>query len=284
MQRFVNRDDAYYEQWTNGSKYGYVARYTQVTLQLILDHLKGHKTLSFPAVNGNGESRWLAWDSDENEGNLSRLEKCLQAHGWHVLREAQREGREGHLWLLLDKPTPAKDLIRLARHFETAAGISSKSIECFPKQANPETLGSALRAPLGIHRKPGAGNIRGWFANVEQDIKTQLEWLSEQPLNPSESVQIFANQLREFDKDNSERKSTIRRSSFEYRQNILELISEKRKTGRDWAAQCPLCAAQGGDNHRDNLRISLDGTKFCCVFGGPGQIHKAKDIIQALIR
>jgi len=73
----------------------------------------------------------------------------------------------------------------------------------------------------------------------------------------------------------------VRLNPKSHRIPVLELV-EARRIGRELVAQCPVCAAEGHDRHRDNLRIKPDGSVFCCTFGGPGQIHKTRDIIRAL--
>lgn len=63
--------------------------------------------------------------------------------------------------------------------------------------------------------------------------------------------------------------------------SILGLV-DARRCGNELVAQCRLCADEGHDRHQDNLRIKLDGSVFCCVYGGTGQVHKGRDIMQAL--
>lgn len=285
FHRFVVRTDAYQKQCASNDRCWYTAVYEPVTMDLIRAHLGGNITLSFPAVNTDGLCKWCAWDSDNENVHLDRLAAILTSIGFNPLREAQRPGRDGHLWLLFDQPVPATDIIRFEHEVRMHAGVPATDVEFFPKQAESGKLGSGLRGPLGIHRKPGAQNVRGWFEGLDKSVPEQLMWLAQQPLNRAANVIAVARKLRHFDAEPKRYRldPVIRpyKTGSVQPVNILELISDKRKIGTGWAAQCPVCAREGHDRHRDNLRIRLDGQKFCCVYGGPGQVHKGREIVAA---
>jgi hypothetical protein len=221
-------------------------------------------------------SKWLCFDSDTDDGALNQLESFLKTYQWHVIREGRRPHRDGHLWVLFDAPVQAAQLIVLGQSAMKLAGTTG--LECFPKTA---TGLSQVRGPLGINLKPEAKGARGWFDGVEQNITSQLEWLAVQPLNRAEDA------IKEAEKHKPKQEPTKLKLFRRWRggrfecTSILELV-EGRKVGGRHLAQCPLCALEGHDRHRDNLHISLDGTKWCCVFGGPNQVHKSRDIILAL--
>jgi hypothetical protein len=49
---------------------------------------------------------------------------------------------------------------------------------------------------------------------------------------------------------------------------ILEHVQPSRKSGRNWIARCPSCAAAGHDTSGDNLAISVeDPRKYLCWAG-----------------
>ncbi len=210
----------------------------------------------------------------------------MQQWRWHTIREGRRPGRDGHLWLLFDSPIAGEYLVNFGNAVLRLAGAKNSGIEIFPKQAKADRLSSAVRLPLGIHRKPGADNRRGWFNITQQnyyschDVEYQLAWLAAQPLNDADTAIELAEvhkpivltpikRVREYGNSNHKRI------------NILDFV-HTRRFGKEFAAQCPLCAAEGHDLHRDNLRISRDGRKFCCWYGGAATVHKARDIIAAL--
>lgn len=283
-QRFINRQDAYNLIAYRGTKCATRAVYAPVTDDLLLKHLCGDITLGLPALGPDGKCVWGAWDSDTEDGGLSRVEEALNQAGWRTIREGQRPGRDGHLWLTFDRPVPALDLIRFARSFERAANVSN--LEFFPKQASAPRMGSALRGPLSIHRKPEANRARGWFEGPPQDIISQLEWLESFVPNKAAHLLNLAAELEERERLSRRATRSVAHPRTTSGANILELVpeSERRRMGPEWSARCPACALGGADTHGDNLRIKLDGSNFCCVEGGPGRVHKQRDIIRALHR
>ena len=84
-------------------------------------------------------------------------------------------------------PLAGDHVINLANAMLRLAGIKNSDIETFPKQSKASKLAGGIRLPLGIHRKPGADNCRGYLNLVRQkDIESQLAWLATQPLNDTD--------------------------------------------------------------------------------------------------
>jgi hypothetical protein len=246
-----------------------------LTSSLVQQHFDGDVTFALSATSEIGKSKWLCFDSDTESGELERLDAFLIDYGWHTIREAKRVGREGHLWLLFDAPVDARNLITLSTAMMQFANVSS--LERFPKSA---TKYSQVRAPLGIHRKPGANNCRGWFEGPLENLQNQLQWMIGQPVNSAfdaireaeiHRIPITRHRLIPF-RTPLPTASNVR---------ILDLVMARR-VGSELVAQCPLCLQEGHDRHQDNLRISLDGSKFCCVYGGPSKFHKNPHIVRAL--
>jgi hypothetical protein len=298
IDRFVNRTDIWGKQWIDyrleppEAQYAYQkpdmdtkgGRFTfePVTLELVQRHFAGSVSCAWSAINLKGCSRWLCFDSDIDDGSLDRLESFLNSHGWHVIREGRRPGRAGHLWILFDKPVQADLLIILGDTMLALAGVKPiskkypKGIERFPKSANRY---SQVRAPLGINLKPEANGARSWFDGVEHNLQSQLEWLALQPLNRAEDATREA--LKHSPKQGNENFRRMSPSKQSGHFPILDYVQVRSESG-SMVAQCPLCADEGHDRHQDNLKIRSDGSVFCCVFGGPNQVHKCRDIIAAL--
>jgi hypothetical protein len=271
--RFVNRLSAYSVQWDNGS--GYTALYKPVTERLINQHLQGELTLSLPALDVNNTGKWLCFDSDTANGALDQLEQFLTGHNWRCIRESKREGKDGHLWLLLDSQISGEHLVNLSNAIIKLSKVSTDKLEAFPKQKRIEKLGSGVRLPINYHRKI---QRRTWFEIPPKDIKSQLYWLAEQPLNDASAAIELAKVHKSIVLPQIRQVRKYRGSHFV---NILDFI-QARRSGKELVAQCPLCAAEGHDRHRDNLRISQDGQKFCCWYGGAAAIHRTGDIVRAL--
>lgn len=287
LSRFLNQGVGYYQQVVY-PRFKYQAIHEPVTPELIRQHLAGEITIGLPAVNADGLSKWCCFDSDNESGDLSRIESVLQENAWHSIRCCRRQGKEGHLFLFFDKPVIAADLRLFGQEILAISGANPE-LEFFPKQDKPTTLGNPIRLPLGIHRKEGANNQRGWFEGVEQDVNAQLAWFAQQPLNNPAAIKEIANQVRQREKLKLRplRVSISDQKCTGVQTPILDLIPAFKRSlvGGQWITQCPVCADEGHDKSGDNLRISGDGKKFCCWYGGqPGKIHTAGEIIRRLVK
>jgi hypothetical protein len=102
-----------------------------------------------------------------------------------------------------------------------------------------------------------------------------------QPLNRAEDAIRQAERHRP---EVSKAKTNHRRfrSNHNGQFSILDHVQARRQGG-SMVAQCPLCAKEGHDAHEDNLTINSDGSKFCCVYGGPNQVHKVRQIMTCLL-
>jgi len=294
LERFVNRTDMWGLQWVSrdGSYCGYINqnpnmdrkngrfRFEPISRNLLIRHLRGALTIALSATDQSGCSKWLAFDSDKEDGSLDKIEKAVKTCGGYCIRESKRPGRDGHLWLLLDKPMPAMLLITLGDVFKKVADVDSE-IEIFPKFANKY---SQLRAPLGVNRKPEAKGARGWFEGVEPNPLAQLKWLSKQPLNRADLFTREAEKYLHLCPPIPQAPQQAVKTACRFRGifKILDYVNA-RQVGNSYLAQCPVCASEGHDKHLDNLHINGDGIKFCCVFRGPGATHKAADIKGALV-
>jgi hypothetical protein len=286
-RRFINRDDEWGKQYVNrdgqaryalqhpgmdtkGGRYPY----QPVTRQLIHSHLAGDVTCGWPAIDQHGCGRWICFDSDVANGQLDKLEAFLRSCDVQVIREGRRLGRDGHLWVLFDQPVDAGKLIILGDAMMQHAGVTG--MERFPKSA---TGMSQVRGPLGINLKPEANGSRGWFDGPPKDIEEQLLWLADQRPNSAKSAIANADKYLGPNKHVSK---SISQSRKNYSVNILDLVDSPKRIGANLVTACPLCVKEGHDSHGDNLSISLDGQRFCCLYGGPGEVHKGPTIIQAL--
>jgi len=155
LRLFANRIQPYALQRSDGS-YRWI--YEDCTPRLVAAHLAGELTLACSSTDRRGCSRWVCLDVDV-PGSLPQLlavRDALVEQGLPGLIEASRRG--GHLWLLLDEPTPAVALrFATARALgEVAAqGTEIPAHELYPDTPAPRALGHAVRLPLGVHRRTG---------------------------------------------------------------------------------------------------------------------------------
>lgn len=290
-EKFLNREDVWFKQYVSNQKCEYFAvksesGHSEIS-KVIRSHLQGELTAAWAAIDRDNKSRWCCWDSDLDADFLSKISELLDSWSFASIAEGRRDGREGHLWLFFDSPVSCMELLRFNKEVLAQCQIPADVIEFFPKYADKF---SQVRGPLGVHRKPGANNQRGWFNEEEPSLIQQLEYLAAVPMNAGWKISNIAKACFAIDKrlsaiapatPNQERCARLP-NAFD----ILALIPEhaRRLRGNDWETQCPLCAAEGGDNHGDNLHIHRSGSPFTCVKDGPGKRHSAPQIAAALSR
>lgn len=223
--RFVNRTDAYALQKVQHGNVQYSVQYKPLTEGLFNAHINGDITLGLPGIDEHGRSRWCCFDSDKPGDELDRIEAMLKKHHWQCIREGQRPGRAGHLWVFFDQPVPADLLRAFSKHMMKAANVPPGSLEFFPKQDKPTfdadrnryKAGSIVRLPLGIHRKPEANGDRGWFSGIEKCLVLQTLWIDWQPVNSASSLLAMAPQIM--------RRNLILQEPYQSPQFILPMLS-----------------------------------------------------------
>lgn len=288
--RFINRTEIYGQQWIDeeGScQYPYKRNgdkgFESNTELLICKHLNGDLTMSLVATDKDGMCKWCVWDSDTDNGDLLRIKAVLEALGLTPHLESVRPGRDGHMWLFFSRPVKASDLIAFNGDVVQKLGIAG--MEFVPKSA---TKLSQIRAPLGLHKKAGAQNLRGQF---EGSVKTNDVWQDAQmvfiaELQPDDPaiIEAIAKQVQAHKPPEAKRIPILSSNREQLnRPPILSLVQTKGKAGDDLIAACPACLYEGGDSHGDNLRInSRNPTLFNCVSNGPGFGHSTQDIWAAL--
>jgi hypothetical protein len=183
----VNRSQPYAVQQPDGT-YRWV--HASCKLQELAAHLEGEWTLALSSTDRHARCKWLCLDEDAVGGDviaqLVVLQKALAELELPALLEASRRG--GHLWLLLDAPTPVVLVRRVMLHALDelrAGGLEIPALEVYPDAAAeaPRALGHAVRLPLGIHRLTGKRYVlfdeRGSpcaFTTTEAAMRFVLGW------------------------------------------------------------------------------------------------------------
>jgi len=262
---------------TKGGRYPY----KPLTVASIRQMFAGDLSCALLAVDRNLSSKWLCFDSDRADGDMDTLEAFASQCGWQGLREGAREGRDGHLWYLFDRPVPVDKLIVLGNACIELAGIAT--MEFFPKSAGI----NQVRAPFSVNLKPEASGARGWFAGCsERDIRTQIQWLAQQSLNSGDDAideaDTYLHRMSGLMRKGVSKKQSNSNIEFYDDFDIRQHVDLTKHGSR--RARCPLCADLGQDLHEDNLTWSEDGKKFTCVSEGPGIEHKAYQIRERLLR
>jgi len=172
FETFINRRDAFAIQLDDGR---YFASYKEITVEHVMEHLKGEITLAVYLLNSEGMTKYSVLDADDGEG----LDKLVQVHESFPLPsylESSRRG--GHLWFFFEEPISGKTAknfgLEIAKQYLIEA-------EVFPKQSEGEGVGSCIRLPFGIHKKTGErypfiglGNWREQLAVLSNPQKIPL--------------------------------------------------------------------------------------------------------------
>ena len=274
VDRFLNRTDLHIQQGVNedGHCFYWTVKpdhqlFIENHEERIIQHLKGRITLSLPAVNTMGYCKWACWDSDHERGHLNAIEDFLVALKLSPHRESKRPGREGHMWLFFNRPIHSSILIRFNEELFAQAELEKNAVEFFPKFTDKH---SQIRAPLGIHRKKEARNVRGFFEQCESDLNAQLRWLADLPGDDPERIERVALKLFDIDREEQDRLNRKRPvSGFTHQNNgadfhILQYVQPTGIRGNNHIAPCPLCRNEGHDRRGDNLRIDRQNPSQWC--------------------
>lgn len=256
----------YYRPKANG-------RPTSLSLADIQRHLAGEITIGLYAINPRTQrAKWMAIDADypRSLDDLLKLQYALGRDGVQAALEQSRRG--GHLWILFDQPAPAKNARRYIRHLAAKLLVRVKGsgpdegIELFPKQDSLRDgqFGNALRGPLGVHRAAGR---RYWFYGAPYELEAQMEYLRGLRRVPEQTLSEIVARLP-LEPTEERTQPTPSLPSGRPRFLILDYVETERRTGRNWVAQCPSCAAANRDRGKDNLAISVDEPwKYLCWAG-----------------
>jgi hypothetical protein len=283
---FVNRH-AYGIQATrplpNGSVPYYQARDWQTRAPKPLDagvvrmHLNGDITINLYAINPETQrSKWVAIDADFDGAIrlLFQLQWELKQDGVEAALEESRRG--GHLWIFTDTPLLAAECRIYIYNLALRVGVPVKGgglkegIEVFPRQDRVEEgeFGSAIRAPLGVHRKT---NLRYWFYDADLKPERQLAYLNglkkltEDGLKTSiQGMSLPAAYKPAVAPAYIPTRDSVGNPEF----RILDHVQTTRKDSRNWWARCPSCSQTGQDRTGDNLAILIKNPRFYKCWAG----------------
>jgi hypothetical protein len=93
---FIHRQDCYPIQLKDGS---YATLKSQLSLELLRQHIEGKITLGAYALNEQSQAHWVCLDADEDDvwGNIRTMAQDLAKKGITPYLEPSHRG--GHLWL-----------------------------------------------------------------------------------------------------------------------------------------------------------------------------------------
>jgi hypothetical protein len=249
-----------------------------LTESIIAKHLEGDITVGIYAMNPQTQCcKWIALDGDYKDSLKHLCEMQWELRQQHVDAALEQSRRGAHLWIFGAGPLLAKQCRSLVFGVAQKLNIPVKGagqadgIEVFPKhdELKEGDFGNAVRGPLGIHRAIGA---RFWFYGADYDLDDQLAFLKSLKKVPAEQLDNLVGKLgpaSDQEREKEPRRPTHWHSPGLGRQfRILDHIDVRRKTGRNWIARCPSCAAAGRDRSGDNLAISVDEPmKYICWAG-----------------
>jgi len=181
---FVNRDDVYSVQGTDGNYYQKISR--PLSNQAIKDHMLGKQTIGLYQLK-NDKVKWAVIDIDINKDVWNtknfKLEDwkekvqtqakifvdILQGKGMKSYRE--ESGFKGeHVWVFFNKPLSAGLVKNVFESLFSNMELINENlhIEIFPKQAHASDTGtgSLVKAPLGKHQR--SKKFSSFIDNIEE--------------------------------------------------------------------------------------------------------------------
>jgi hypothetical protein len=198
----------------------------------------------------------------------------LKQDGVEAALEQSRRG--GHLWIFADTPLLAAECRIYIYNLALRLGVPVKGgglndgIEVFPRQDRIEDgeYGSAIRAPLGVHRKT---NQRYWFYEAALTPEAQLDYLDslKKPTEAELRTFIHGMTLPEAYRPVVAQPYIPPASSTLHTEfQILDYVRATRKDSRNWWARCPSCAQAGHDRSGDNLAIQIRNPRLYRCWAG----------------
>jgi hypothetical protein len=254
-----------------------------LSLSVTKNHLVGQQTIGLYAINPKTQrSKWVAIDADYENAleDLLKLQWELRQDGVAAALEKSRRG--GHLWIFNEKPLLARDCRVYIYHLAVRLKVPVKGsrlpegIEVFPKQSElrSDEFGSAIRAPLGVHRGTGK---RYWFYGADYTLDDQITYLSKLKRITEDEMRGFVAGLEMpegFEPKLPSVPPPYNPNRREFR--ILDYVIAKRRSGRNYWTRCPSCAQQQRDQSGDNLAICIvDPRKYKCWAGCTKEMIRA---------
>lgn len=161
--RFIHLDDCYPLQYKNNGG-GYVLIKEKLTPKIILEHLRGNKTIGLYGSQ-DSTTKWICIDIDTLD-EIAVREVQNHARRFNIPYLTEFSGKKGyHLWVFFDKPYPNKFVRALAGKF-------AFNHEVFPKQDYicDGKLGNLVKAPLGKHQVTG-----NWCLFLDKDLRPEKD-------------------------------------------------------------------------------------------------------------
>jgi len=201
-----------------GSKGRYRHQRRLLTFELFQQHLNQELTLAVQVLEPNDTCRLLAFDADNTNGKLQQLYDLLTSKGIHPLWIEGREGRDGHLFMILDAPLDGDT----ARLFTSSC---QRLIDC---PNNDQTgakaiFGGLIRFPLGLNRKLEANGAIGWIKGIDHNLQEQIKALSEWTFTSPNQIHAILDEHSDHDDDAHSAKPHATAMSHGERVELYEL-------------------------------------------------------------
>ena len=199
---FIQRRDIVSFQLDDGR---YIKKVKPLTLELLVDHLRGELTLGSYLLNEKSQGRYLVLDAD-SDPEWRRLQAlALALSEKEAISYLENSRRGGHLWLFMVSPMEGKQIQTFGQGLLAYFNIAG--IELFPKQDRlSRGPGSLIRLPFGVHRKSGRRysfyTPQGEF--LAPSLRDQIEILSQAETVPEDIFQMFYEKGKEYRLDNRE--------------------------------------------------------------------------------
>lgn len=172
-QLYFIPDSYYYEGPLNVTEKHYSHRKRPVTIEQVLAHVLGHKSILAPSAH-KGLSRWIITDIDSSDITIAaKSRKILIDHGYTAYLSFS--GNKGyHLSLYLRQITPLYIVQRATADIERM--LKSEHIEfCTISPSANGNGGDGMKLPLGLH--PETGNYCYFINGDLNPVNDSLSYL-----------------------------------------------------------------------------------------------------------
>ena len=162
---FCHRCECHAQQFKDHSgRWGFCKMNHQITLDTLMDHITGKKTIGVYEIGLDDDVTWGCFDIDshaecddgtEARGKVGDLAAVMEVYGVPYMLESSGSPGSYHVWILF-KQTQTYNAYRFMRQLAREAKV--KDIEIWPKQkciGKDAKYGNLVKLPICLHNKTG---------------------------------------------------------------------------------------------------------------------------------
>lgn len=165
---FVNREECFAQQFQDSAgKWGYQKILKLISREVIIDHIKGNKTIGVYEIGLDDDVIWGCFDVDTHDGGsgdearkkVHSIIDVLRIYGIQFLLESSGTPGSYHVWVSF-KRTKTYNAYHFMRQVTREANV--EGVEIWPKQQHLDKngkYGNLVKMPICLHRKTGNRSV-----------------------------------------------------------------------------------------------------------------------------